>query len=98
MKKLRLAREDEARRAQLAREEAQREREHQLALEQLKANGNAAALAAAAAAKPPAVFSVQDASRRLAPFDEKDVELYPITFEKIAIAERWPKAQWCSII
>ena len=93
-----LACEDEARRTQLAHEEAQREREHQLALEQLKAIGNAATLAATAAAKPPAVFSVQDASQRLAPFDAKDVEFYLITFEKIAIAKRWPKAQWCSII
>jgi hypothetical protein len=43
-------------------------------------------------------FSVSSATKRLAKSDERDVDLYLTTFEKVATAESWPRDYWCAIL
>jgi len=47
---------------------------------------------------PNNMFRVDIAVKLVPKFDEKDVDLFFTNFEKIAELNKWPKANWCSVL
>jgi hypothetical protein len=96
-RRVRLQTEAEERRAQV-QAEAVRE---QLRLVQAQielANAQAAIPVAQPAQQQPAVFRVTDAIRMVPVFDDHDIDLYVSNFEKLAVSQNWPRAQWAAVL
>lgn len=43
-------------------------------------------------------FRVTDAIKMTPVFDERDIDLFMANFEKLAISQNWPRAQWAAVL